>query len=468
MLAGHLSFHHLRHNFGNQLYHVMHNQTLIHGGYSMAKIMQMFPNAAPSAPTTKERSRPKGQRKGRDLKQVSKSFGRKPDGKRDIKVFYGKTLAEARAKRDSYITAHNAGAILKDPDVTLNEWIAQWLTLYKSNLKHGNRQNYESSTKRLMDYVVAGRRLGDMRMRDICEAHLQNSLDALEGMSESLIDKYTMIMRQVFSKARKNKLIHDDPSEDLVKPTGTEGTHRALERWETDCILSNYHLHRCGLWAMIGMLAGLRPGELYALKWDDIDLDRRIIHIRNASERHGNKRLDKDQTKTPAGMRELPVCDQLYDAFIRVPMSRRYGHVAVSAVGVQLTESAANRGWDGFRLAMTRVLREEPVIQQGRRWKPKTDEQKAADATTPRMSFRPHDLRHTFATLLYDAGVDMKSAQYYLGHADIQMTMELYTHLSKEKERESRAALIGFLDKRLKQPLLSPANAVAETVSWNC
>ena len=436
----------------------------------MTKVIQLFPAEAVASAMhaePKKTRKPKGYRNGK-LVQVTKSFGRKPNGKRDTKVFYGRTLKEACEKRDAYIESRKAGALLNDPDITLDNWASRWMELYKSNLERGNKQNYVANVVRLKEYRIGGTRLGDMRMQDIQEAHLQNALDATAGKSTSLIDKYIMVIQQIFSKARKNKIIRDDPSDDLKQPDGTTGTHRALERWEADCILNSYHKHRCGLWAMIGMLAGLRPGELYALKWSDVDLDKRIISVYNASERIGNMRRDKDRTKTAAGMRELPICDPLLEAFQRVPESRRVGHVAVSASGVQLTESAAGRGWDGFQLAMTRILRGEPVIQQGRQRKPKTDEQKAAFAALPCMDFRPHDLRHTFATALYDAGVDVKTAQYYLGHADIHMTMALYTHLSKEKEKESRAALVGFLDNWLKKASPMLENAAKKESQQNC
>lgn len=70
----------------------------------------------------------------------------------------------------------------------------------------------------------------------------------------------------------------------------------------------------------------------------------------------------------------------------------------------------------------------------------------------------PHDLRHTYATALYDAGVDIKSAQYYLGHDDVNMTINLYTHLSKIKENEARSSLVNYLDKWLDKHLLPVKN----------
>ena len=61
-------------------------------------------------------------------------------------------------------------------------------------------------------------------------------------------------------------------------------------------------------------------------------------------------------------------------------------------------------------------------------------------------SFTAHDLRHTYATALYDAGVPVKAAQYFLGHADIRVTLDLYTHLSKERESASRNQMVEYLD----------------------
>lgn len=60
--------------------------------------------------------------------------------------------------------------------------------------------------------------------------------------------------------------------------------------------------------------------------------------------------------------------------------------------------------------------------------------------------FTPHQLRHTYATLLYNAGVDAKSAQEMLGHANVQTTLEIYTHLSKEKKSTAIASFNSYLN----------------------
>lgn len=412
---------------------------------SKQKVIELFPNVKSVPDEPKKKDKPKGQRKD-GLVQVTKSFGRLPDGRRDVKVFYGKTMKEAREKRDAYVKEREGGMSLADKDLTVGEWIDRWKELYKSNLSYTNERQYKSHIKRIKNTQIGKITLSQMRMRDVRDAHLQKVLNTAVGMSKSTIHKLDIILKQIFSKARKNKIIWDDPSEDLEPPVGTVGSHRALERWEIDCILENYHEHRAGIWVMIMMLVGLRPGELAALQWHHVNLKKRSITVHQSAERKGNRMEDKDKTKSAAGMRVLPICDPLLTALLRVPDDERVGYVALSAKGKQLTESAIDRGWDGFELAMTRILRSEPIKQMGKRPKDRTPEEQAAIDALPKLDCRPHDMRHTFATALYDAGVDVKSAQYYLGHSDIRVTMELYTHLSEEKEKKSRAALIGFLD----------------------
>ena len=107
---------------------------------------------------------------------------------------------------------------------------------------------------------------------------------------------------------------------------------------------------------------------------------------------------------------------------------------------------------------MQRTLNGEPLVQAGKR---KSIEKKIKEAEEQGIEYilfnvRAHDLRHTFATALFEAGIPAKAAQYYLGHADIRMTLELYTHLSQEKEKATNSQLTGFLDGWLK---LSPPEA---------
>ena len=110
---------------------------------------------------------------------------------------------------------------------------------------------------------------------------------------------------------------------------------------------------------------------------------------------------------------------QLAQALENVP--RGVGLVFRAAGGGPLTQSAWKSGW----VAYNNMLKREGAERE----------------------IRPHDLRHTYATILYDAGIDVKSSQYLLGHADVSVTMQIYTHLSNERKSKSVDALLAYADK---------------------
>ena len=240
-------------------------------------------------------------------------------------------------------------------------------------------------------------------------------------------------------------IIPDNPAEGLVLPPHTKGTHRALESWEVEHILAHWNEPGlvAGLWVMLMLLCGLRRGEMMALDWSAVDLNARTLAVRQVAVIKSNQPKVVQRAKTEAGLRFIPICEPLFAALAQTPTDKRRGFVCLSAHGRPLSESAVSSGLKVFCHAMERLLNGQTAIQPGRR----------SDLPTPKgwreFSFRAHDLRHTFATFLYDSGVDVKAAQYYLGHADIRMTLDLYTHLSKERELESRHQAVDYLNRLL-------------------
>jgi integrase len=391
----------------------------------------------------KKTRKKRGERKDGRI-QVTLSIGFDKDGKRIRRSFYGQTRGEAERKRDAYIA--NGGMAFTGDDITVNEWVEQYKQSYRKKVNPAYLNNDDVPYNRLCKDI------GKLILSSVREIDLQNALNSVAGMSDSTIDKYQQAIKRVFLRAYKNKLIASNPAEDLIVPDGIKGSHRALERWETDCILQNWHLHRAGIWALLMMLAGLRRGELIALDWKYIDMDNRQITVCEVAAIYRNEIKIEQRAKTEAGIRILPICQPLWEALDQTPKEKRTGLICVSAKGKQHTESSFTRGWDGFNLAMQRVMNGEPVVQQGKRktLEKKIEEAKAEGRTYILFNVRCHDLRHTFATALFEAGVPVKAAQYYLGHADIRITLELYTHFTQEKERKTRGQIVGFLDGWLK------------------
>lgn len=381
----------------------------------------------------------KGERKDHRI-QVTLTIGVKPDGSPERKSFYGKTRTEANRKRDEYKAKMAIGII--DSKISVADWVDTCLRLYRTNVNPAYAKGDAVPYNRLKAA------LGKKQVAEVREADLQALINKLDGTSSSNIKKYYQAFFRVFEKARTNRLIFINPAEGLDLPEGTKGTHRALERWETDCILKNWNQHRCGLWAMLMLLCGLRRGEMMALRWENINMEKKQLRVCEVAVIASNKSKIEERAKSISGLRVLPICGPLWEALNTVPPEKRVGLVCVSAKGEQISGSAFDRGWDGFNLAMQRILNGEPVVQQGRRETLETKIAKAEKEGRQYIIFdtRAHDLRHTFATALYDADVPVKAAQYYLGHADIRMTLDLYTHLSQEREKTSRSQIVDFLD----------------------
>lgn len=361
--------------------------------------------------------------------QIRLDIGRDAEGRRVRKCFYGKTRAEAEMKKAAYLGRVTGKSY--NAEVTLSEWVEEYQRIYPS------RANPLYAAQNAVPFNRLKTALGFRLLSSIREADLQLFLNGMAKYSASTISKQLQATRAVFQKARKNKLIPDNPAEDLLPPSGSRGTHRALSQDEIRLIMKHYPLCYSGLWVMLMLFAGLRRGEMIALKWSDVDLKERTLSVRHVGVIVSNRVVVEERTKTRAGVRVIPLGQPLYEALLSVPESKRSGFVCLNANHKPLTETSVRRGVDQFVRVLSRAETGQALNQKGRR----TDKD---PEPPPLFSFRCHDLRHTFCTLMYDHGVDVQTAAYLMGHSDVTVTMKIYTHLSEERKKKSNAALLDF------------------------
>ena len=351
--------------------------------------------------------RRKGQRAD-GLIQVSVTYGH-AGAKRLRKVFYGHTRQEAEAKRDRFLAGISRDSRYP-PDMTLSEWADVYLQTYRTAV---NPLYYQIDN---VPYERLKRALGTRPLSSIREADLQQALNQVAGMSFSTATKYRQAIQRLMKKAYQNGAIATDPSIGLRIPQYTRGTHRALSMKEVQYISQHWEAAgMAGLWIMIMLYTGLRRGEMIALNWDCIDMTARTLTVRQTAVIHVNQAVIEKRAKTSAGIRTVPIPAPLWSALNNILPVKRTGFVCLSERGNPLTETAVSRGL------------ERAVKRLG-------------------IQFRWHDLRHTYCSMLYTAGVDVKTAAYLLGHADVSVTMKIYTHLSEERQSESTAGLLTYLD----------------------
>lgn len=370
-----------------------------------------------TAPQKKKRRglRPDG------LIQVTIDVGFDENGKRKRKSFYGRTRAEAEAKRAEYVKQRDSGAAY-DRNMTVAEWIHIYKTTYCENYNKLYTPNHDTP------FNTVERAIGAYRIRDITESHLQRLLNDNAGRSLSTLQKVRWAINVIFAKAYKNKVIDSNPATELKLPQYTQGSHRVLESWEVSFILERWDEFDGGIWIMLMLLAGLRRSEMIALAWDNVDMSNRIIHVVQTAVTVHNKTIVEERAKTKAGIRHIPIAKPLWEALNRTPISQRTGYVCKSQRCDLLTEGAVSCGMIRLNKLMRKyAMNQSPQLHLSQ-------------------DIRCHDLRHTFCTMLYNAGVDVYSAAYLMGHSNIDVTMKVYTHLTELQKAKASVQMLSFMD----------------------
>ena len=340
-----------------------------------------------------------------------KKLTKRPDGryacKYKGKFFYGSSSDAAYAARDAYIRQESAGQLLRR-ELTVKDYALKWLPLYKSGVSDKCYNDYAKQLEALFPVI------GNLHMSQVTVDDAATVWQHYAGYSASTIKRARMLYIALFDAAIENDLCRKNPfkSKFSQPPRGSAGTHRALEQSEIDLILRTPH--RFQLAVLVMLYAGLRRGEVLALSSDDIDLSAGLIHVSKAVRFDGNQPVLSDP-KTEAGRRSVPILSVL-----RPFLENHSGLIAPSASGTIMSESAFDRAWQSYLLALS-------------------------SAAGHPVSIRCHDLRHTYCTMLVDAGVPLKQAMVWLGHADEKMILRVYDHVLASRSVASVAMVENHL-----------------------
>jgi integrase len=317
---------------------------------------------------------------------------------------------------NKFISAMAADPREVKPDAaqpTVANWAETYLDTYKPDLQPNTREDYARYLARVTAHM-GGVQMGAVTL-DMCQKFVNLRKDC---GGESYIKKHAMMIKGLFTQAERNRLIAFNPAKGLKLPKGARGTHAFIGQDTQSIILRTWRGHRCGPLAALMLLAGLRRGEALALDPShDINLSSLTITVNKALrfERGGPVIAPP---KTAAGTRLipifpelLPVCQYLVDRGATAPLTKLNGE--------SITKSAFRKAWAGY--------------------------QKSLNSDGADQLPTCHDLRHTFCTLLFQAGVKLKTIQLWLGHADVSTSLNIYTHVTDMQQREDVNAMRGYL-----------------------
>lgn len=334
---------------------------------------------------------------------------------------------EKRIKRDLEDRINTAGA-----EITLNELFDKYMAL-KTQLANSTRQNYLG----LWNGSVRKSPLGNKKICDIKKSDIlwfYNSLSQ-RGLKYSTIKTFHCMFSPCFELAVDDDIIRKNPCKDCLRDFGKDANERiSLTKLEQEELLnfvreskvySNYYPM---LIFMIG--TAVRCGEAIGLTWDDVDFKNKEISINHQliyKKFNGKYGFYADTPKTDSGIRKIPMTREVYKALMEqreLQISKRWRTDIEIDGYADFVFSTKNRN-PMMPSAVNSVLLN--IVNRYNGMKEKKME-------LPHISV--HNLRHTGCTRMAEAGVDPKVLQYIMGHSRISVTMEVYNHISAERNRK--------------------------------
>lgn len=347
---------------------------------------------------------------GRLMKRVS------VNGK--LKTLYSDNPKDLERQYIEYRHLDNKGADLENETITVSIWVDKWLETYKKNVAKGTYKMYSDIIRLYIKPNIGNIKLKKLKQSDIID--LMNILDD-KGLTKSKVDTLILI-KSMLTKAVENDYIYKNVALGVAIKK-----HKAPEKVPLDdvTIAKIKELSKSNdnaFMVLFLIYTGLRRGEIIPLKYSDIDLDKKLINVNKAVYIATNQPEIKD-TKNHEN-RKVPIFNILFDKLKEMKEKHSDNeYVFPSKHNEIMSQTSIRRKLDNVLHLLNKDI--------------KNDNEK--------ISFTLHQLRHTFACILYKAGIDTKQAQQWTGHKDIRVLLDIYTHLDSQDNQQSIDKVNQFL-----------------------
>ena len=306
------------------------------------------------------------------------------------------TLEELYIKKAEKKKQIEKRVIIYNSRTTVDVWAEEVFNTYKKSVK-----GLSDIKNRYYKYVSP--QIGYKPLINVRAVECQNILNNCAGMSFSHCNKLKQELSFIFKKAVSNQLIQFSPAADLVLPEYTRGSRRSITENERKHLYMVYENDKTYLLFVIILECGCRPEEAINLIGRDIDHSEHLLHVRG--------------TKTKNSDRYVPIPDSLYAV---IQGTKPFDPICTNRNSEKHSKSSYTR--------LCEHLKRDMNISMGC----KTYRNTLVPPFPLADDFVPYCLRHTYCTDLCKAGIDVRTAQRLMGHANISITADIYTHVDME------------------------------------
>jgi integrase len=393
------------------------------------------------------------------------------NGKRLRKAVYGRTRKAVADRLPKLLQAAQDGTTIPNERQTVAQFLERWLEHKRTRMRSRAWLTYEQ-TVRL--HLVPG--IGKIALGRLKSADIERWFDEHQsaGTGTRTIRYARTVLRAALNQARKWELVTSNAAALVEPPRHTAKQIRPLTPEQARELLAAAKGHRLGALVSVSTAVGLRIGEALGLRWADVDLDAGTLSVTQAIERSGGDPIgrrsmlaasreirqritaapqrSRERRQLRADLEKLRKEWRQVRSTLRVtePKSVR-SRRTVRLPGVVLTALRAHRtrqledrlaaggAWEDSGLVFTSPIGSALDPRNATR----AFKALLTDAELPNIRF--HDLRHTAATLLLAQGVDPRTIMETLGHSQISLTMNTYSHVLPALQADAAARLDAVL-----------------------
>lgn len=344
------------------------------------------------------------------------------------------TLAAARAWRADAQTALRRRTMRAPTATTLSQAAEEWLEGARSGLiRNRSGDMYKPSVIRGYEQALRQHLLPDLgphRLSEISRVDVQHVADRLlaSGANPSTIRNALMPLRVIFRRAVSRGELAINPATGVELPAVRGRRDSIVSPEQAAKLLEALPTHDRALWGT-ALYAGVRRGELMAMRWEDVDLATGVVRVEASYDPAARKFVEP---KSRSGRRVVPMAAALRDLLVEHRMSVDdptgliFGSTPDRPFNHSTIRQRADRAWKKAEL--------EPIGL--------------------------HEARHTFASMMIAAGVNPKALSVYMGHSSITITLDRYGHLMPGNEEEAAGLLDAYLARAAADQAAAPDGAL--------
>jgi len=321
-----------------------------------------------------------------------------------------------RREAESYLAditkSMHQGTYVDPTKETLSDYLTKWIDYKRDSVRQHTIEIYESAIRLHIAPRLGRTRISELRPVDLRDLYRHLLRD--KGLSKRTVSQIHTILHDALDRAVKWELLPRNVTDavDAPKPERQRFDVWSLEDVRKFLFSPDVTGNPFFVAFLLALTTGMRQGEILGLRWQDLDLDKSVVHVVRTLTRERGEHVF-GPPKSDSGVRDIPLSSQTVEA------------LKTHRVAQARDRLAMGRSYNNQDLVIARTTGEvmsQPILRE-----------KFIDlvAKVGIGQIRFHDLRHTHASLLLELGENMKVIQEQLGHSTLSVTADTYTHLSK-------------------------------------